>query len=62
VSYINRSFLARPHSVYGQPSNEQHETVSAQRRQNRIGEEEGRSVDGRHQAERLSGQIHRVYT
>ena len=62
MPYINRTFLAHPHSVYGQPSNEQHEAVSAQRRQNRIGEEEGRSVNGRHQAERLHGQIHQVYT
>ena len=59
---INRSFLAHPHSVYGQPSNKQHEAVSAERRQNSDCEEEGRSANGDHQAERLRGQILRVYT
>jgi len=48
-------------AVYEQPSNEQHETVSVERRQNRNGEEEGRSANSDHQAERLRGQIHRIY-
>jgi len=62
MSHIKRSFLAHPHSVYGQPSNKQHEAVSVERRQNRNGEEEGKSTNGDHQAERLRGQILRVYT
>jgi len=37
MPHISRRYFTHPHSVYGQPSNEQHETVSAQRRQNRIG-------------------------
>jgi len=61
MSRINRLFLAHPHSVYGHPSNKQHEAVSAKGRQNNDCKEEGRSANGDHQAERLRGQILRLH-